>query len=266
MGVWAKTAGVWKQIGVDAVGWGVATGGTETTFVGNGSNGESGKTYKVCKFDTNGNFVVTKAGFFEVVVCGAGGGGEQNPYMGPGGGAGQMIPAATKPMKVWLEAGTYPAVIGVGGLANQGQVSSWTGFGGKTTFAGLTAAGGAPGGDYANPGRAGACGSGGASAGVNAGGIGLVGGNGEVSEPTPAKGSGGGMGGNAAAGVPGPGISNDITGTAVEYCKGGLGTTTGTGVVAPAANTGTGGAGGKEGNTGPTAGSNGVVIARFQTA
>jgi hypothetical protein len=119
---------------------------------------------------------------------------------------------------------------------------------------------------YASNGVDGICGSGGQSGGAHPGGHGSVGGDGEPSEPAPAKGSGGGMGGNAAAGVPGPGIVSTLTGAAVEYCKGGQGTTTGTGVVAPPEHTGDGGSGGKDGQNAATKGSDGVVVIRYEIA
>jgi hypothetical protein len=53
--------------------WGAGTGGALTSFVGNGTNGEIGKTYNVHSFTSSSSFTVTKLGIFEILVCSAGG-------------------------------------------------------------------------------------------------------------------------------------------------------------------------------------------------
>jgi len=58
----------------------VASGGTLTTFTGNGSIGLSGAGYNVHTFTASGTFTVTNGGYMDMLVVAAGGGG--------GGGAG----------------------------------------------------------------------------------------------------------------------------------------------------------------------------------
>jgi hypothetical protein len=62
--------------------WAEVSGGTETTFVGDGTNGEAGKTYKVHTFTANGNLTVTKAGLADVLVVGGGAYADANQQAG----------------------------------------------------------------------------------------------------------------------------------------------------------------------------------------
>ena len=67
----------------------VATGGTETTFTGDGSNGDLGQEYKVHTFTSDGTLSVSVAGEVDaLILAGGGGGGGVANNFGGGGGAG----------------------------------------------------------------------------------------------------------------------------------------------------------------------------------
>jgi hypothetical protein len=250
-----------------------ATGGTETTIsVGSDS-------YKVHTFTSNGNFVVSDAGYPGVVevLLVAGGGGGGNGFAG-GGGAGGMVEAS-----VTVVADTYPIVVGAGGTGRTGSYNATTtlagGNGGDSTGLGLTAFGGGGGGSYPQEpaGRQG--GSGGGCAVIGSGGAGVLGqgfqgGNARADVGTGNAGGGGGAGGPGGSGVGqtnargagGVGKASSISGTAVTYAAGGQG---GGGLnaagAAGSANTGNGGGGGgsSAGAAGGDGGS-GIVIVRYK--
>jgi hypothetical protein len=270
----------------------VATGGsTTTTVVGD-------TTYRVHSFTTAGSsaFTVTTAGNTgqaEYLIVGGGGGG--GGY-GGGGGAGGFLTG-----NISLTATTYPVVVGAGGARGTQQYTSG-GNGGNSSVFGVTAIGGGGGGHYnQNPGLSGGSGGGGGIAetsGSNGGdgGAGTAGqgnnGGRSVGLRTSGVYRGGGGGGGAGGpgsdsystnngGFGGPGILNNITGTATWYAGGGGGksgqSTTGapggsgvggnggndsTAATSPAQNTGSGGGSGV-GDSLSTAGANGIVIIRY---
>jgi hypothetical protein len=84
----------------------VASGGTESTYVGDGTNGVLGQTYKVHTFTANGTLTVTQGGDADVLIVG-GGNGEGGVATYNNGGrviAGKQV----------LIPGTLPVVIGGG--------------------------------------------------------------------------------------------------------------------------------------------------------
>lgn len=268
-----------------------ATGG-DSVVVSNG--------YKIHTFTTTGmsSFVVTSAGYVDVLVV-AGGGGGNNDRAG-GGGAGGLIYTTSYP----VVAGTYSVMVGAGG--NGGTASAVPTQGGSSTFGYLVAIGGGVGAGV-NSGVVisvgGLGGSGGGSGYTSAGstpgpcvaGQGYPGGTVYWSAPTYNSGGGGGAGGaggnasSASGGNGGVGLSIAISGTPTYYAGGGggsqsfgggsLGTSSGSGglggggaagatsgAVGTAGTANTGGGGGGGANTPAAAGGaggSGIVIVRY---
>lgn len=102
------TAGVWKiwngsaWVPFSGAAQVAASGGTESTYVGNGTNGESGVTYKVHTFTANGNLVITQGGLVDFLVAGGGQAVGSDWYPGASVSTGQLT----------LPAGTIPVVVG----------------------------------------------------------------------------------------------------------------------------------------------------------
>lgn len=125
------------------------------TVTGGGSIGtftSGATTYNYAKFTSNGTLVVNKdmSNVDILIIAGGGGGGGTGNNGGGGGGAGGLVYASSQS----LTAGTYSAVIGVGGAVGQN--------GSNSTFTGQTAAvGGGAGGDYQGSGATGGSGGGG---------------------------------------------------------------------------------------------------------
>jgi hypothetical protein len=95
----------------------VASGGTESTYVGDGVNGTLGQSYKVHTFTASGNLVVTQGGEAEVLILGGGGGFSTVS----GGGGGDVIRG-----RQTLAPGTVPVVVGAGAPGGT-SVASWAG-------------------------------------------------------------------------------------------------------------------------------------------
>ena len=241
----------------------LATGGTITSFVGNGTNGINGKLYYVHTFTTSGTFTAnTSISNVEYLVVAGGGGG----YKNGGGGAGGYRSSvqgessgggASAESPFTVSAGTnYTVVVGAGGSGSNSNLTSRNG--GSSSFAGITATGGG-GGPVWGPGNPGGSGSGGASSApnvTNSGGPGTTnqgyaGGN-AISDNHGAGGGGAsqkgfdsrepvtkpGGGGNGGAG-----LASSITGTSVTRAGGGGGAAYITGTD-PTATIGLGGSGG----------------------
>jgi len=173
----------------------------------------------------------------------------RNTY-GGGGGAGGFLSGSTSN----VVAGTYPVVIGAGGVY---QVNA----AGATTFSGKTAGAGGGGGNATYPnlgvpnaGNTAGCasaGSGGGGGGVTSmssgfgyGCVGTVGqGKNGANGATTRAGGGGGANANASAGSAGAGKSSSISGIAKTYSAGGGTRTSAGGGTNAAANTGNGGGG-----------------------
>jgi hypothetical protein len=233
----------------------IASGGTESTYVGNGTNGVSGQNYKVHKFTADGTLTVSRAGEADIfIVGGGGGGGAKTGLTGGGGGAGGVIQQS-----LVLTATAFTVKVGSGGAAGPGT------SGNPSSFNALLALGGGHGGTTGEPtGYPGGSG-GGASCRSGSGGNGTFGqGNagGSSSGAAEAYGGGGGgaggVGSTGATGTAGPGLASSITGAAVTYAAGGNGQGGGG---SASANTGTGGNGG---NASGGAGGSGVVIVRYK--
>lgn len=252
----------------------LASGGTETTVSG----------YKIHTFLSNGNFVVTRTGWVDVLMVaggGGGGGGSPDNVTGGGGGGGGGVLMGT----MLIEPGTYPVVIGTGGSG--GPKGETGGNGGNTTFNSHTAIGGGMGRDadtatnnsnMKGGSSGGASGSGGglAAEGLqsysNNGvlyGYGNVGGTKNDGAAGSFAGGGGGGAGTAGAGrVPGAGKICSYSGSPVTYAAGGYGQGTSSdinGDVSAAANSGGGGNGAiKAGTHVGGAGGSGIVIIRYK--
>ena len=183
----------------------VATGGTTTDI------NIAGINYRVHRFTSSSNFIVTTAGTldWELVVAGGGGSGAVGGNNASGaGGAGGLLQRRNQ----IITAGTYAVTVGTGGGPGTGTT---TGGGGG---AGVNGAGasvnsgvnGGSGGGAGDPGGAGTV------AGTGVPGQGNDGGTG--------RGSGGGAGAPGATGSSsqgGAGLQLDITGTGVWYAVGG---------------------------------------------
>ena len=248
----------------------VATGGTvqDVTI--------SGTTYRVHTFTNSGDLVVERGGEIEYFfVAGAGGGGRAL-VGGGGGGAGGLKP----PEKIDIPIGTYPIVVGKGGLGRLDSEGSGLGTSGSDSSAfGQTITGGGYGGDPfvdGGGGNGGSGGGGGAGARSNPGGEGIEGqgnrgGNGFGASSSLDRGGGagggyntvGGDGQEASRGIGGEGLELNFDGTLREYARGGDGNEAGFQPLSPEQNTGNGGFGGGDGFD-ATDGADGVFKLRYR--
>lgn len=193
-GLFAKVAGAWVEIGAAAAGmeWAEVTGGTVTTV-----NNPDGSVDHVHTFTAGGTLTVTKAGYARVLACGAGG--SNGLGAGGGGGGGDAREAI-----MTLPVGSHTVTVGTTAASNTDQNGT---TGGHSSLGSLLWAGG---------------GSGGASYGYPPYG---------PYNPwlSPALGALRGSTGEAGSGcrglrvgtTPGPGHVSDISGSSVEYGKGG---------------------------------------------
>jgi hypothetical protein len=196
-----------------------ATGGNISQYVGDGTNGAQGVSYRVHQFTSvgSGSFVVNQAGtdgqvsYLIVAGGGAGGRGLGCGHEAGGGGAGGVLQGIAT-----LNASTYSLQVGAGGVDANG---------GNSSFNGLVALGGGKGGNGCEPGSAGGSGGGG-SHDRTAGGSGTNG-QGFAGAQSQQCCSGGGGGGATEAGdTDGPGSGGDgiaslITGASLFYGGGG---------------------------------------------
>lgn len=98
------STGTYSEMSVGAVGWGVASGGTEVTSDG----------YKYHTFTTSGTLTVTSTGKFEyLIVAGGGGGGSSSADAG---GAGGVTSGETV-----LSTGSVTVTVGAGGAGGFGR-------------------------------------------------------------------------------------------------------------------------------------------------
>jgi hypothetical protein len=98
------SSGSYSTMGVGAVNWGAATGGTEVTNGG----------YKYHTFTSDGTLTVTQGGKFDcLLIAGGGGGGSSSA---DGGGAGEVVATCTV-----LEAGAINVDVGSGGVGGFGR-------------------------------------------------------------------------------------------------------------------------------------------------
>lgn len=253
--------------------YGAATGGTGPTAATVG-----GINYNWTSFTSSGTLTVTKAGLFDVLVFGAGSGGEADNQYGGGGGSGgisQQTVYLTVNQTVTIggggagdqcgnvcSIGTIPSAIAAAGGAStvvtSGRnqlIGGMMGKGAARTNDGVTNIQGYIGGQNATGGG----GGGGSTTAAGGNAATNVGGNGAAGYDVSAfiggstlyKGAGGGGGGpTGAGGAGGSGI-------------GGTGSNGGTAATAPAANTASGGGG--RGTTGAaSAGASGIIYIRWK--
>ena len=71
----AESTTNWTIFNRDATTSFSASGGTETTYTGNGTNGTNGTSYKVHTFTSSANFVTTGTGSMDILIVAGGGGG-----------------------------------------------------------------------------------------------------------------------------------------------------------------------------------------------
>ena len=223
----------------------------------NATNSANG-TYTIISFTyPGGTLVLSKSVTATFLIVGGGGGGGSGGQTG-GGGAGGAVYVSTPTV---IPTGSYPVVVGAGGVAHTN--------GSNSTFYGYTGYGGGGGGNWINGGGlSGGCGGGGSGEGGAgaAGTQGFRGGDGR-SQNT-AGGGGGGMGVAGSTPNGGNGLQYNITGSNIYYAGGGQGGgssgTPGLGGGGASGVQGTNGlgGGGGGGNTGGTGGS-GVVIVSY---
>lgn len=259
--------GVWRNS--SAVLNADVAGGAETLL------SQGGKYYRIHTFIVSGDLVVSSESTVEILLVGGGGPGAGGSTFGAGGGgsAGDVVSET-----ITLEAGTYNITIGQRGYClSQSEATA----GGDTTAFSLLARGGGVGGsrNYVAT-----DGGGGADFTNTVGAIhpsGFRGGTGTVGSEASARSAGGGRGtlgdGDDAVsfqgGNGGPGTSSDITGSAVEYGRGGGGGSRTTGGAPNGANSsesgnaganpGDGGGGGSQSGLGGD-GADGTAIIRYE--
>jgi formylglycine-generating enzyme required for sulfatase activity len=223
----------------------LASGGTITSFIGNGTNGTNGRAYVVHSFTTVGtSSFVPFVPLSDVEYLIIGGGGAGGLGFGGGGGAGGLLTNIGGTL-LSLSASSTSIVVGAGGSSTSNIGNN----GGNSSFAGQTAIGGGGGnGGYGGTGASG--GSGGGAGGrwaQGSSGSGTIGqGNAGGNHLTEVGGAGGGGAGSAgqskttaSSGSPGgAGLSNSISGISVIYAGGGGGAS------GERATSGTGGSGG----------------------
>lgn len=241
--------------------------------------------YNVHTFYSSDYFAITNKEPKVVEALIVGGGGAGGPSTGGGGGAGGVVYG-----EVLLHAGTYPIVIGAGGV--DGTISTY-GDGQPSKAFGITAFGGGKGGateasSVTENAHSGGSGGGGqaytsANTGVGSGTLGQ-GHAGGVGNPGGSSGGGGGAGeagGTSALSDGGDGVEIDISGTPTYYGGGGGGAISGIGglggggnggassgsAVPGTPNTGGGGGGGwRHDEDSGREGGSGIVIVRFPTS
>ena len=109
----------------------IATGGIETVIE------QDNKYYRVHTFLESGNLNVTQGGDVEYLVVAGGGGGSLRIGPSGGGGGGQVLASI-----VSLDAGTFGAIVGDGGVGGNEATSTSATDGASSSFAGIVAAGG----------------------------------------------------------------------------------------------------------------------------
>jgi hypothetical protein len=220
--------------------------------------------YTVHTFTGTGTFTALEPISVESLVLAGGGGGGSDRDVGGGGGGGGL---RTSNFNLLPE--SYAVVVGSGGNRGTGVDFSGAGTGsngtqgGNSSFNGIVSTGGGFGGTRNNNGGNGGSGGGGGDA-ARPGGTGIAGqgnsggaGPGMNTQGGNDSGGGGGAGSAASLNIPGVGLSNSISGTAVTYAKGGRGSQNFTPFDA-GVNTGDGGDGGRNGGSG-------IVIIRYLT-
>jgi hypothetical protein len=208
---------------------------TSPPAIEGGTEIDLGGGIKARKFTPKDGGLMIHSGSIDVeylLVAGGGGPGNGSTWAGGGGGAGGLL-TNYGGTKVTLTAGTYPVVVGEGGMRGASGLSQENGE--DTVFNALTAigggaGGGSPGGGNEVP-QPGGSGGGGYDdpGGAGTPGQGYAGGTPDPFSSAVAGGGGaGGVGGNggptsAFGGEGGVGVSLDIDGTSRTYATGGKG-------------------------------------------
>jgi hypothetical protein len=267
--------GVWVKVHPDDAGGGApgaavigdATGAvTESSFTGDGTNGDAGQAYDVYEFTGSGELIVSEPGLVEVLIIGgggAGGGAQQGVVGGAGGGGGGNFISVNP----YVSAGTITATVGGGGVANSGSGNPSAFYNYAVRLDGIGGGGGGclgnagqhQGGNGANGGGAGGYNNVYASRGYALTPLGHNGGDGKSTNYNGH--GGGGAGGPGDKDVSGPGLPSFITGSEVTYSAGGKRVAGGEGDP----NTGNGADGRNAAVTGYNGGS-GIVIVRVKVA
>jgi hypothetical protein len=218
----------------------VASGGTITSFIGNGTNGSNGVAYVVHTFTSGSSTFSAFPGLaVDYLIVGGGavaGGGTMNVTYNMGGGAGQVLSNSATLTNSSLSVTVGAAGIGIATNGGNSSLGSWTANGGTVGggYNGGTSGSGFVGGNYTGSG----CGT------AGAGGGGATGTGSNSSCQTPGAG--------------GPGFSSSISGISQTFGIGGTGGCGGCpSGTHQAANTGNGGSD----NQG--AGGSGLVIVRY---
>lgn len=254
-----------------------STGGFAVLSGGNSSATYGSLNCRIFTATGSANLSVTQAGPVRFLLVGGGGAGG----FGGGGGGGVIDHLAED---VWLQVGTYPVVVGQGGLA-VASTNTRGSNGYDTTFAGFTAKGGGAGGAYRGPndglgsGATGGSGGGGGFNNCDSSCSSGSGGSGTAAKPedqgkagaaaagvsggcfTSSGGGGagaiGGTGSACTGGTGGAGLASYISGTAVLYGGGGGGGGGNSGGSCAGSNASGGSGGGGQGG-GTSAGSQGT--------
>ena len=243
---------------------------TGLTLGEGGTVSDPGNGWKYHAFTNTGasTFSITRAGFCEVLIVGAGGSGSGG-WGGSGGGGGGVLHAEN----IFLGVGTYPVVVGAG-VSTPGQNQSGR-SGGDSSF-GVYSAGGGSGGSYG--------GSGGGTGGPQGTVVDAADGSFEAIGPNggggAARGGGGGAGwsgstdGGGGIGIRMPGFTNYGTpgpqGSGGYFAGGGSSTpsnpgSAGGGTNSPAPSPPNSGGGGGSTNDGyPNTSGPGIVIVRYR--
>ena len=256
-----------------------------------GLDGTSGVNVIATDHDTSGNLNLTLDFRVEYLVVGGGGGGGAGSAISAGGGGGAGEYKSDLTGNLTISSTDYSVVVGAGGSG--GNATSVAGSNGNSSsFSSITSFGGGGGGSLTNNGTGSVLGGGGSSSGIGGAGSTQPGGSGYIRTTggSTKYGGGGGAGfggngsnasnGNANGGAGGAGVSNTISGAAVDYAGGGGGGSSSAagagglggggagssagGAAAGSANTGGGGGGAFNGDGG--AGGSGVVVVRYQGA
>ena len=259
----------WTKRSAAGNAYGVATGGSSSSITDNSV------AYTLLSFTTDGTLTVSKAGLFDVLCVGGGGGSVSTiPYgEASGGGGGGSVLIST----LYFAAGTYIADVGAGGAAvNEGRAGDGSpsvlydtkqannitmafgggGGSGGWYYAAIAVAGNVGGSSYRS-------GYGAVAAVASTSPLGYSGGN---SNGSTFSGGGGGAGGDASGSTAGVGRTTTFTGTSLTLgVGGGGGTSSAHGGTATTANSGNGGNGRQiSSNAAGNNGINGAIYVRFR--
>jgi len=262
----------WDYSGVTVDG-SVVVFSTSLTLDGASGSTQHTNTYSTGGAQATGQGLHVELGFFVdyLIVAGGGGGGAPRNSIsraGGGGGAGGLLSGSAKMV------GATNIVVGAGGAGTAIESSDRGSSGGNSSAFSQTAIGGGGGGH--NTTSTGGSGGSGGGGGISTGGSGIDGqgyDGGDGDGTSNIAGGGGGAGGPGSAITGGTGTISSITGSSIEYARGGDGATAAnkSDVTPPpgTANTGNGGKGvaqDTENSTPGGSGGSGIVVIRYPGA